>query len=630
MSKLEQFQRFIRSNGKNLTGVDVPVVLSNEQTKLPQLKFTFGWTIEVGVSQHEHGSYCPNGIKSGSASNARDYAHDKAKEYASGQNSLFNDRFLNILGPDISDNFLIRNRDLQSAPETYVGSKTCYNCSGSGSQSCSNCHGSGKNSCSSCHGSGRVSVSRFDSYNNRTVYTTESCSTCWGSGKKTCYTCNGSGSLTCNTCNGGGYLYYSYTIDGDAKRSTKWAYNSNDYHEWTSEFVKNNGLDLVYHLIEITEVDVEGTLGGCTFIYAFTAKLPTLQFTATVDKVDTTMCFAGKKDTTHNAGGVYDPAVWLVAQKMTGNDQETDKEVLATPAIKNIVEAHTTKTQIALLTENWVSKEISDAVISNYQHLVTKLKKQSVKGIAPNMFLSFIKYTYFFFTLGMLIALLFPSFAAETSHRMSVTQVPEWIVALLMMKFGLFELPAYVNYVFFFGLLWLSYKSVKKWYWKSIGKAKVWLLAISITLLLPHIAFSFYYNTLELLRHSPAIANTLVSGSLLVGIYLLIWGMKKPKRWYGKLFGLLAGLGIYCAIQYGLYAINPTYGFVVDHAHYAQEVTKLLTSALDFMKHNIFEWGLLSISFTYFLTRRRFWLKAKTMVADYDSPVLLKSMNMDK
>jgi hypothetical protein len=630
VSKLEQFQRFIRSNGKNLTGVDVPVVLSNEQTKLPQLKFTFGWTIEVGVSQHEHGSYCPNGIKSGSASNARDYAHDKAKEYASGQNSLFNDRFLNILGPDISDNFLIRNRDLQSAPETYVGSKTCYNCSGSGSQSCSNCHGSGKNSCSSCHGSGRVSVSRFDSYNNRTVYTTESCSTCWGSGKKTCYTCNGSGSLTCNTCNGGGYLYYSYTIDGDAKRSTKWAYNSNDYHEWTSEFVKNNGLDLVYHLIEITEVDVEGTLGGCTFIYAFTAKLPTLQFTATVDKVDTTMCFAGKKDTTHNAGGVYDPAVWLVAQKMTGNDQETDKEVLATPAIKDIVEAHTTKTQIALLTENWVSKEISDAVISNYQHLVTKLKKQSVKGIAPNMFLSFIKYTYFFFTLGMLIALLFPSFAAETSHRMSVTQVPEWIVALLMMKFGLFELPAYVNYVFFFGLLWLSYKSVKKWYWKSIGKAKVWLLAISITLLLPHIAFSFYYNTLELLRHSPAIANTLVSGSLLVGIYLLIWGMKKPKRWYGKLFGLLAGLGIYCAIQYGLYAINPTYGFVVDHAHYAREVTKLLTSALDFMKHNIFEWGLLSISFTYFLTRRRFWLKAKTMVADYDSPVLLKSMNMDK
>jgi hypothetical protein len=59
-------------------------------------------------------------------------------------------------------------------------------------------------------------------------------------------------------------------------------------------------------------------------------------------------------------------------------------------------------------------------------------------------------------------------------------------------------------------------------------------------------------------------------------------------------------------------------------------VTKLLTSALDFMKHNVFEWGLLSISFTYFLTRRRFWLKAKTMVADYDSPVLLKSMNMDK
>ena len=630
MSKLEQFQRFIRNNGKDLTGVDVPVILSNEQTKQSQLKFTFGWTIEVGVSQHEHGSYCPNGIQSGSASNARDYAHDKAKEYASGQNSLFNDRFLNILGPDISSNFLIRNRDLKSAPETYVGSKVCYNCSGSGSQSCSNCHGSGKNSCTGCSGSGRISVSRFDSHNNRTVYTTESCSSCWGSGKKTCYTCNGSGSVTCNTCNGGGYLYYSYTIDGDAKRSTKWAYNSNDYHEWTSDFVKNNGLDLVYHLTEIAEVDVVGTLDGCTFIYAFTAKLPTLQFTATVDKVDTTMCFAGKNDTTHNAGGVYDPAVWFVAQKLTGNDQETDKDILATPAIKDIIEAHTTNTQIALLTENWVSKEINDAVISNYQHLVTTLKKQSVKGIAPNMFLSLIKYTYLFFTLGMLIALLFPSFAAETSHRMSVSQVPEWIMALLMMKFGLFGLPAYVNYVFVFGLLWLSYKSVKKWYWKNIGKTKIWLLAISITLLLPHIGFSSYYNTLELLRHSPTIASSLVSGSLLVGVYLLIFGVKKPKRWYGKLFGLLAGLGIYCAIQYGLYVINPTYGFVVDHTHYAREVTKLLTSALDFMKHNVFEWGLLSISFTYFLTRRRFWLKAKTMVADYDSPVLLKSMNMDK
>jgi len=49
-------------------------------------------------------------------------------------------------------------------------------------------------------------------------------------------------------------------------------------------------------LTEIAEVDVEGTLDGCTFIYAFTAKLPTLQFTATIDKVDKKMCFEGKND----------------------------------------------------------------------------------------------------------------------------------------------------------------------------------------------------------------------------------------------------------------------------------------------------------------------------------------------
>ncbi|WP_229779829.1 hypothetical protein [Shewanella algicola] len=630
VSKLEQFQSFIRSNGKVLTGVDVPVKLSHEQVKLPQLKFTFGWTIEVGVSEHQHGGHCPSGIKSGSAANARDYAHDKAKEYASGQNALFNERFLNILGPDITSNFLIRNRGLKSAPETYVGSKICYNCSGSGSQSCSGCYGSGKNSCHGCSGTGRVSTSRYDSHNNRTVYTTESCTSCWGSGKKTCNSCGGSGSVTCSTCSGGGYLYYSYTIDGDAKRSTKWAYNSNDYHEWTSEFVKNNGLNLVYHLTDITEVDVDGALDGCTFIYAFTAKLPTLQFTATIDNTDTKMCFAGKKDTTHNAGGVYDPAVWRVAQKMTGKSQADDKAVLATPAIKDIIEADATNTQIALLTENWVSTDIKDAVISNYQNLVSTLKKQSVKGIAPNMLLSLIKYTYLFFVLGMLIALLFPSFAAESGYRMSVTQVPEWMLALLTMKFGLFGLPALANYAFVFGLLWLSYQGVKKWYWKNISNTKIWLLAITITLLFPHIALSIYYNTLALLNDSPAIASTLVCGSLLVGIYLMVIGVKWPQKWYSKLLGLVAAVGIYCAIQYGFYAINPTYAFIADHAHYNREVNKLLTSGVHFMQINIVEWSLLSISFTYFLTRRRFWLKAKTMVADYDSPVLLKSMNMDK
>ncbi|MCC4832539.1 hypothetical protein LMH66_07835 [Shewanella sp. 10N.7] len=628
MSKLEQFQEFIRNNGKDLTGVNVPVVLSNEESKLPELNFTFGWTIEIGVTEHEHGGHFPAGIKSGSASNAYSCANDTAKQYVSGQNSLFNDRFLKILGPDISENFLIKDRGLKSAPETYVGSKVCYTCDGTGKDTCSSCHGRGSTSCSSCGGKGRNHVTRYE--NNRTVHTTESCSACWGSGSNTCGGCGGSGKVTCRTCDGGGYLYFSYTIDGNAIRSTKWAYNTNDYHEWTTDYVKKTGLKLVHQLTEVTEVNVEGALDGCTFIYAFTANLPTLQFTANIDQVDTTMCFAGSNNNTHDAGGVYDPAVWSVAKQLGGGSQSTDKSVLATPAIKDIIEASETKTKIGLLEENWVSNDIKEAVVSNYQTLVTQLKKQSVKGIAPKMFGGLISFTFLFLTLGILFAAMYPTFAQDSAYRMSVLQLPEWYFALLTMKFALFGLPALCNYLFFFGFFWLSFQCVKKWYWKNIGPGKTWLLAFSLTILVPHIGFSLFYNGLEVINHPLEVTNALLAASILVGFYFMMFGAKLPNRWYTKLLGFIAGIGAFCAMHYGLYLLNTRVGFIENHGRYPYELLEFLHPGTRFMAENLVEWAMLSVIFAYFLTRRQFWLKAKCLVAEYDSPVLLKSMNMEK
>ncbi|WP_153912733.1 hypothetical protein [Shewanella sp. TC10] len=629
MSKLEQFQEFIRNNGKDLTGVNVPVVLSNEEAKLPELNFTFGWTIEIGVTEHEHGGHCPAGIKSGSASNAYSCANDTAKQYVSGQNSLFNDRFLKILGPDISENFLIKDRGLKSAPETYVGSKVCYTCDGTGKDTCSSCHGNGSKTCTSCGGRGRNSVTRYE--NNRTIHTTESCSGCWGSGSNTCGGCGGSGKVTCRTCDGGGYLYFSYSIDGNAIRSTKWDYNTSDYHEWTTDYVKKTGLKLVNQLTDVTEVDVKGALDGCTFIYAFTANLPTLQFTANIDQVDTTMCFAGTNNNTHDAGGVYDPAVWSVAKQLGGGSQSTDKSVLATPAVKDIIEASETKTKIGLLEENWVSTDIKDAVVSNYQTLVTQLKKQSVKGIAPKMIGGLFKFAFLFLTIGMIIALMFPVFAEETHYRMSVLQIPEWMWGVVTMKFSFFGLPAFCNYLLLFGLLWLCYQGVNKWYWKNIGQGKTWLLAISLTLLIPHIGFTLFYNIWGLATMpDKEFGAAIVGGALFVGVYLIVYGVKLPNKWYTKLLGFVAGVALYCALQYGLFMLNPATGFIASQQDYPNSVASLISGGLYFMQNNLAEWLILSICFAYFLTRRQFWLKAKCLVAEYDSPVLLKSMNMEK
>ena len=630
MSQLQQFQDFIRTNGEELTGVDVPVVLSDEQAKQPQLNFTFGWRIEIGVNSHSHGGRRPAGISCGTSSDASHEANQAAKEYVSGRDPLFNERFIKILGPDISKNFLIKNTGLNSAPNTYVGQDICSNCRGSGCVSCSSCNGRGKSSCYSCSGRGRVSVSKYDSYNQRTVYTTESCSSCWGSGKQTCSTCNGSGDVTCRTCDGSGYLYYSYTIDGEAKRSTRWKHTSSDYHEWTGDFIKRTGLNVIHGFNDITEVDVEGDLDGCTFVYAFSAILPTLQFTATIDKVDTKMCFAGKQNKTHDAGGVYDPAVWKVAQKMGAGDKKDDTIALATPAIKNIVEADTTSSKIGLLEENWVSTDIKDAVVTNYKTLVTQLKKQSVKGIVPRMLGAVVKYAYLFFTLGILIALLFPQFAEQTQDRVGLMQYPQWIVALLKGDFALFGVHPLANYAFVIGLFIASYQLIKRCYWKNIGKAKTYALALGITLLLPHIGLSLFYNTLTAFQYTPALVNALAGGALFVGLYLLVIGFSWPSKWYLKPIGLIVAAALYVALQFGIAMLNGALGIVPAEVKYVRGIGQIIEPALMFMSHNLIELGLLTILCSYFLTRRRFWLNAKTAVADYNSPVLLKSMNMER
>ncbi|WP_110456308.1 DnaJ-like cysteine-rich domain-containing protein [Shewanella algidipiscicola] len=630
MSQLQQFQDFISNNGEKLTGVDVPVILSDEQAKQAQLHVTFGWRIEIGVNAHDHGSRRPAGVNCGTSSDASYEANKAAKEYVSGRDPLFNERFINILGPDISQNFLIKNTRLNSAPNTYVGQDMCSRCSGTGCTTCRSCYGSGKSNCYSCNGSGRKSVSKYDSYNDRTVYTTESCSSCYGSGNSTCSSCNGTGDITCKTCNGGGYLYYSYTIDGEAKRSSKWKYTSSDYHEWTGDFIKRTGLNLVHGLTDITEVDVEGDLDGCTFVYAFTATLPTLQFTASIDKVNTKMCFAGKQNLTHDAGGIYDPAVWQVGQRLGAGNKSHDADALATPAIKNILEADATKSDIALLKENWVSTDIKDAVLANYNSLIEQLKKQSVKGIIPNMLGRFVKYGYWFLTLGIIIALLFPQFAHETQMRMGIMEYPQWVLAVLTADFALFGIHPLANYVMVLGLFYLSYQLIKRYYWKNIGKGKTLTLALGVTLLFPHVALSLYYNTLNAFQHPPQLIDALTGGALFAGLYLLVLGVSKPKKWYLKPIGLVVAAALYIAIQFAIALLNGAFGETADQIKYLEELGRLLTSALLFIRYNLVEILLLSLLFGYFLTRRHFWNNAKSKVADYNSPVLLKSMNMER
>ncbi|PMG32156.1 hypothetical protein BCU94_00015 [Shewanella sp. 10N.286.52.C2] len=630
MSKLEQFQDFIRSNGKELTGVNVPVVLSDESAKTTNVKFHFGWTIEIGVTKHEHGGYCPSGIQSGSSSQACDCAHNKAKEYVSGQNGFFNETFKKILTADVAKNFIIKDTNLGSAPDSYVGEDICHICNGRGKCSCSSCNGNGSTSCTSCSGSGRHHVTRQD-HNNRTVYTTESCSSCYGSGTKTCYTCNGSGQVTCKTCDGGGYLYYSYTIDGDAKRSTKWFINSPDYHQWITDYVTNAGFNIINNISDVNEIDVTEALNGCTFIYGFTANLPTLQYTATIDNTDTTLCFAGTNNVTHNAGGVYDPAVWKNAKKLAAGDKDDDKKALAIPAIKNIIEAHETKTKIALLTENWVSKDIKEAVISNYQSLVSQLKKDNNQGFAWQLVKGVVNWGLILAMVAMCFAMLAPEMVYDAEYRSGLLSHYQFFIDLLLARFGLYGLPTWSNYPIVLAWFWGLYVAIPKLYWKQISQPK----RLGLTVLSGYVVSYFLLNLVAILftlSHYPLLpTNMLVGGGLLLSLYLVFAGFFGPKKWYFKILAGLAAVAGVAALQFGLETVSSQVQFIPEHySKYSRYLGAALDPAIQYMPFIYIEIAVLAVATGIITTRRRFWIKAKTAVSEYDCAVLLKSLKLDK
>ncbi|PKG80790.1 hypothetical protein CXF85_22030 [Colwellia sp. 75C3] len=643
MSNLEKYQAFVRKNGKEITGIDVPVVLSDEENKQSDLKFTFGWTISIGVSHHDHGAYRPSGsgtVFCGRGSEASNQAHSDAKKYISGQDPLFNDRMKKCLCTNVTKNFVLADQNLHSSAEQYVGQDPCHNCGGSGSNSCYSCNGRGDKSCSSCSGSGRKQVQKYDHQNERTVYSTESCNGCYGSGKTRCGTCSGTGSITCNTCNGGGYLYCSYTIDGNAERSTKWLFENTDYHAWSDNFVKNQALQIVYSMNDIQEVDAGDTFGGCTFFYAMKAVLPTLQFKADVKGGSTHLQFAGRNNLTHDAGGVYDPAVWSIGQKLGSGDKEIDIEVLAVPAIKSIVEASETKTSLDLVSQNWVSSDIRDAVVTNYHELVAQLKKASNKGIVSKMFTGLFKNAYLLVMFAAFVALLLPGFANDVNERFNLWNYSNLIEAYFNGYYRLFgvhqelsfRMQQGVNIAVALFAFWLVHKAVKKYYWKRLGKFKTFVIALIITLAIPFAGLTTYWAMINVINYKFNFEHLFLGGSLFVSIYFFFWAFAKPKKWYVKPLTAMTAFAIIIAVQWVLMTLNGPVDIAtlkVANAPYLKELSTMIMPAMQYIFLNGGEIILMTVLFTYFATRRRFWLKTKATVSEYNSPVLLKSMKMD-
>jgi len=633
VSTLENIQSFIRNNGEEIIGIEVPVVLSDEDQRYSPIQFKFGWAIEIGVSSHDHHAHCPSGDgvrRCGSRSSASAEAHSDAKSYISGADPLFNQRFHALLGNDIADNFQIGNQDIGSAPCRYVGSDPCYACGGRGTNSCGSCHGSGKNSCYGCNGSGRVNTQRYDSYNNRTVYSTESCSSCYGSGQKSCSNCGGSGSVRCGTCEGGGYLYYSYTIDGAAKRHTTWGFDDNSHHQWAGDFVGDKGYSIANLLNEIKEIDAPANFKGCTFIYAMSAILPTLQYQAKIDHGSTHLCLAGNKNHVHDAGAIYDPALWSVAQHLGSGDQATDKKVLGVPAVKSILEASETNSKIDLLKQHWVSQDIADAVITNYQELVAQLKKSSVKGIIPRMLASGLHNAFIFVCIVAGVAMLLPIYAEEVVYRFSPMYFLNLNVAFFSGYFSLFELPIFTNYIIAPAYYWLIYKLVKKCYWKRIGGLKLAMISLLAALGIIYIGLTVNFVRVDIMNAPMEIGAFFAGFSCFASIYLFFWLGAKPKKWYLKPLAALGGAAIIIAGQLGLAKLNDLFEFiVVRQGNYANEVWYIITNAFMYVGQNSIDLVIVTILFTYFSTRRRFWLNSKVAVAQYDSPVLIKSMKMD-
>ncbi|MGS0729615.1 hypothetical protein ACVBKF_25695, partial [Shewanella sp. 0m-11] len=139
-----------------------------------------------------------------------------------------------------------------------------------------------------------------------------------------------------------------------------------------------------------------------------------------------------------------------------------------------------------------------------------------------------------------------------------------------------------------------------------------------------------YYNTINAFVQPPALVNALAGGAIVLGLYLLVIGVKLPKKWYLKPVGLIVAAALYVGLQFVIAMLNGPLGIVPAEENYARGISDIMQPAVMYTLYNFVEIILLSVLFSYFLTRRRFWLNAKTAVADYNSPVLLKSMNMER
>lgn len=629
LTTLDKFQAFVRKQGEEITGLAVPVVLSEQDQKNSPLKYTFGWSIEIGVSGHDHGAYCPSGagvINCGNMQGAKEQAHSDAKNYISGQHSLFNDRLLGNLSSNVATNFTMGNTDLASAPHRYTGSDPCYSCHGRGEKTCGGCNGHGKTRCSYCSGSGRVDTQHYDSQAQRTIYSTKGCPTCYGSGSNTCSSCHGSGDVRCNVCSGGGYLYYSFTIDGEAKRRTRWSFENNDRHDWAESFINKRGLHIISSLTNIEEVDVQGGFDGCTFVYAMAATLSTLQFKATVDSGDTRLCFAGSNHLVHDAGGVYDPAVWSIGQQLGGGNQQTDKAVLGVPVIKSILESHETDEKVDLVEQNWVSKDIAKAVVDNYLVLVQQLKQASTQGMLGHMIKGLCKNGYLLIGVMLLAALLMPSFADGVGRRFNLGIYPSLVDDFFTGYYGLFGLPHWANYGFALAYVALISWAVNKLYWKRIGKLKNYSITLFIALTIPYVLILALTTLPQMFNTRYDVGQLIAGGTVFTGFYLLCWCLARPIKWYLKLTAAM----VFSALLLGAEKLNASFELIkLTQGSLLNQFKFIMEPALSYVGSNVIELSIITIALTIVVVRRRLWLNTKSVVVDYDSPVLLKSMKMD-
>ncbi|WP_139326854.1 hypothetical protein [Shewanella sp. UCD-KL21] len=334
---------------------------------------------------------------------------------------------------------------------------------------------------------------------------------------------------------------------------------------------------------------------------------------------------------THNAGGVYDPGVWKNAKKLAAGDKDDDKKALAIPAIKNIIEAHETKTDIPLLTENWVSKDIKEAVVTNYQSLLSQLQKHNSKGFAWQLIKGIVNWGLILAIVAMCFAMLAPEMIYDAEYRSGLLSHYQFFIDFLLARFSLYGLPAWSNYPIVLAWFWGLYVAIPKLYWKQISQQK----RLGLTVFSGYV---FSYMSLKLLAvvlsisHYPLLpTNMLVGGALLLSLYLVFVGFFGPKKWYFKILAGVAAVAGVAVLQIGLASLSAQVQFMPEHyTHYSQYLGAILEPAIQYIPFTYIEIAVLAVATGIITTRRRFWIKAKTAFSEYDCAVLLKSLKLDQ